>query len=98
MGATGHNVNRSGPTATLDSEILTAQDVAMRLKLRPETIYELTRRRCRRPLPAHRVGKVLRFVWSEVLEWFLANSNSVTLGAKPVSPPKPNRISDVHKR
>jgi hypothetical protein len=64
------------PEAIVDSEILTAEDVAMRLKLRPETIYELTRRRCRRPLPAHRAGKVLRFLWSEVLAWFLEGQQS----------------------
>jgi excisionase family DNA binding protein len=52
-------------------EILTPQEVAERLKIKPSTVYELTRSRCRNPLPAHRAGKVLRFNWAEVVAWFL---------------------------
>jgi len=52
-------------------EILTPEEVAERLKIRPRTVYELTRSRCRRPLPFHKTGKVLRFNWPEVLAWFL---------------------------
>jgi hypothetical protein len=50
-------------------EILTPEELGERLKLKPTTIYELTRRRCRNPLPAHRAGKVLRFFWTEVVDW-----------------------------
>ena len=46
--------------------ILTGEQVAERLHLKPSTIYELTRKRNRRPLPALRAGKFLRFYWSEV--------------------------------
>jgi excisionase family DNA binding protein len=49
--------------------ILTGEDIALRLKLKSSTIYELTRRRNKRPLPAMRAGKVLRFYWSEVEKW-----------------------------
>ena len=31
--------------------------------------YDLTRKRNRRPMPAMRAGKVLRFYWSEVERW-----------------------------
>jgi hypothetical protein len=33
------------------------------------TVYELTRVRNKRPLPAMRAGKVLRFYWSDVEKW-----------------------------
>jgi len=49
--------------------ILTVEQVAERLQLKPSTIYELTRRRNRRPLPVLRAGKFLRFRWSEVEQW-----------------------------
>jgi hypothetical protein len=50
--------------------ILTPQDVADRLRFdNTRTVYELTRKRNKRPLPAHRAGKVLRFYWSEVERW-----------------------------
>ncbi len=50
-------------------DILTGEDIALRLKLKSSTIYELTRRRNKRPLPAMRAGKVLRFYWSDVVRW-----------------------------
>jgi hypothetical protein len=50
--------------------ILTPQDVADRLRFdSARTVYELTRRRNKRPLPALRAGKVLRFYWSDVEKW-----------------------------
>jgi hypothetical protein len=50
--------------------ILTIEDIAGRLKFdNTRTVYELTRKRNRRPMPAMRAGKVLRFYWSEVERW-----------------------------
>ncbi len=49
--------------------ILTIGQVAERLQLKPSTVYELTRRRKRHPLPTLRVGKFLRFRWSEIERW-----------------------------
>ena len=49
--------------------ILTIEQVAERLQLRPSTVYELTRRRNRHPLPVLRAGKFLRFRWSEIEAW-----------------------------
>ena len=49
--------------------ILTLEQVAERLQLKPSTIYELTRRRSRHPLPVLRAGKFLRFRWSEIERW-----------------------------
>lgn len=49
--------------------ILTREQVADRLQLPPSTIYELTRRRNARPMPVLRVGKYLRFRWSDIERW-----------------------------
>jgi len=55
-------------------EILTPQEVAVRLKVKPSWIYEQTRHRGRLrntdPLPHRKMGRYLRFVWTEVVEWF----------------------------
>src|SRR5713101_1906293 len=42
--------------------ILTIEQVAERLQLKPSTVYELTRRRNRRPLPVLRAGNFSAFV------------------------------------
>ncbi len=44
--------------------ILTIEQVAERLQLKPSTIYELTRRRNRRPLPVLRAGKCVSSLWN----------------------------------
>jgi hypothetical protein len=60
----------SATFVTNPEPILTPQDVADRLRFdNARTVYELTRKRNKRPLPAHRAGKVLRFYWSEVERW-----------------------------
>ncbi len=57
-------------------EVLTPVEVGRRLKLPAKNdeeltrkVYELTRRRAARPLPSIRVGKLIRFYWSEVDRW-----------------------------
>src|SRR5215469_4153300 len=62
-------VASSFPVSNLPEEILTGEQVAERLKLEPSTVYELTRRRNKRPMPSYRAGKYLRFYWSEVEAW-----------------------------
>jgi len=58
------------PSVTNPEPILTPQDVADRLRFdSARTVYELTRRRNKHPLPAMKAGKVLRFYWSEVERW-----------------------------
>lgn len=61
-------------------EILTPEEVAALLRVQPSFIYEKSRRRCKDPLPTHRVGKYLRFEKSEVLDWFARTLNAA--GAK----------------
>lgn len=58
------------PTASASFEpILTIEDVAQRLSIEPRTVYELTCRGAKRPLPLLRVGKFLRFRWSHIEKW-----------------------------
>jgi hypothetical protein len=50
--------------------ILTIEDIAGRLKFEnTRTVYELTRKRNKLPMPAMRAGEVLRFYWSDVERW-----------------------------
>jgi predicted DNA-binding transcriptional regulator AlpA len=59
------------PAPRIESEpILTIEDIAVRLRFKnTSSVYELTRKRNRRPMPAMRAAKVLRFYWSEVERW-----------------------------
>lgn len=67
----------TSPTFDLFEEPLTPVEVLSRFKIKFKNdkearakIYELTRRRGNRPpMPSHRVGKELRFYWSEIRRW-----------------------------
>jgi excisionase family DNA binding protein len=75
--------NNTQQTAAATYEpVLTAEQVAERLSMEPQTIYEFTRARHRNPIPTLRVGKFLRFRWSAVETWMAT--------AKP-TPRKPRR-------
>ncbi len=54
-------------------EVLTLKELAEWLKVKPSTIYELSRSPRpgmeREPLPSHKVGKELRFSKQEICEW-----------------------------
>jgi excisionase family DNA binding protein len=49
--------------------ILTMEQVADRLQMKPSTVRELIRKRNRNPLPSLKAGKFLRFKWSMVEQW-----------------------------
>jgi excisionase family DNA binding protein len=57
------------PSAPVFEPILTVEQAAEILQLKPSTVYELTRRRNARPLPVHKAGKFLRFRRSEIELW-----------------------------
>ena len=60
------------PTDTVvinPADILTVQELAARLKVRPTWVYEHLRQRDENPLPVIRVGKYLRFSWVNVCSW-----------------------------
>lgn len=64
------------------NEILTPTEVAELFRV-PETwVYEKSRRRCKDPLPVHRIGKYLRFHRAEILDWFGRTSNIKPKGKK----------------
>jgi hypothetical protein len=59
----------SAPPAV--DEVWAHEDVRKFLKLDSiDQIKELTRKRTKRPLPCHRVGKYVRFKKSEIVRWF----------------------------
>jgi excisionase family DNA binding protein len=47
----------------------TKNEAADYLRVKPSTIYQLTRKRCRLPLPYLPCGKYLRFRKSEIDRW-----------------------------
>jgi excisionase family DNA binding protein len=62
-------VSANRPSAPVFEPILTVEQAAEILQLKPSTVYELTRRRNARPLPVRKAGKFLRFRRSEIERW-----------------------------
>jgi excisionase family DNA binding protein len=56
-------------TQTVPLTILTREEAAERLRMTPEQISELIRRRAKRPLPYFKFGKAIRFSASDVDTW-----------------------------
>jgi excisionase family DNA binding protein len=50
--------------------VLTVGEVAQRLRVPPSWIYERTRRRGSERIPHRKMGKYLRFLATEVDDWF----------------------------
>ncbi len=63
-----------GPPRQTPEEVLTLEEAARWLKMTPSQLYELTRKRARRPLPCLKAGKTLRFRLSAIDLW-LAQKN-----------------------
>lgn len=63
----------SQPSRLDPADILTPEQLAQRLQVKKSWIVEQTRNRAKarntRPLPCIRLGKYLRFSWSQVSEW-----------------------------
>lgn len=58
------------------ADLLTPSELAERLKVGIDWVYEKSRRRSRfggPPLPCLRCGRYLRFNWPAVCEWLQAN-------------------------
>lgn len=51
-------------------EILTPEQVAQLFQVSVGWVHEKSRRRSKNPLPAHRVGRYVRFERREVEQWF----------------------------
>ena len=58
-------------------DILTPEELAQRLKVSKNWVFEQTRRRAKvrqkNPLPYIRLGKYLRFSWIQVCSWLEEN-------------------------
>jgi excisionase family DNA binding protein len=63
-------------------EILTAEECAELLRVSVGWVHAKTRARSRNPLPAHRIGKYLRFRRSEILAWFDSTLASAKKGRR----------------
>jgi Helix-turn-helix domain len=59
------------------TDILTVEELALKLKVKTSWVKEQTRSRNRNkhPMPVLRVGKYIRFRWSEVSRWLLENQD-----------------------
>lgn len=53
------------------NQILTLPEVAERLKVSQRWVYEKSRKRCQNPLPAIRIGRYLRFDWTDISAWLI---------------------------
>jgi predicted DNA-binding transcriptional regulator AlpA len=58
-------------------DILTPNELASRLKVRPGWIYEKMRPRQPHPLPVIKMGRFLRFHWPAVSEWLISQQKHV---------------------
>jgi hypothetical protein len=60
-------------------DLMTAEEVAAWLKVKPSWVFEQTRRRakvrCKNPLPHTQLGKYLRFSRLRISEWLTENSS-----------------------
>ena len=78
-----------------DEVVWTHEDVRKFLKLDSvDQIKELTRKRSKRPLPVHKVGKFIRFKKSEIIRWFDESGSG-----EPISKATRSKLSRaMHKR
>ena len=49
--------------------LLTPEELAERLKVPTSWVYEKRRPRCKNPLPAVPLGKIIRFDWEAIVSW-----------------------------
>ena len=57
----------------IHTELLTPEELAERLKVPKSWVYEKTRGRSRDPLPVMRIGKYMRFHWTDIEAWLQAH-------------------------
>jgi hypothetical protein len=70
---------RATPIADdIAADIMTAEQVAHRLQVTRAFIFEKTRSRCPKPIPAIRIGKYLRFNWASVAAWLAKQEGTAT--------------------
>lgn len=70
---------RGFETSAINTEIgdiLTPEELAGRLKVDVGWIYEKRRPRCKNPIPAIPMGKMIRFDWDKIVEWLRAQAEA----------------------
>src|SRR6266567_1615091 len=63
------NIERRYSVMFDHNDLLTPEELAVRLKVQPTWVYEKTRARSRDRLPAIKLGRYLRFCWPEIVTW-----------------------------
>ena len=63
-------------------DILTPDELAQRLKTSRSWVREMTRSRQRNPIPHYKVGRYLRFNWTDVCEWLERSKEGTASGNK----------------
>jgi predicted DNA-binding transcriptional regulator AlpA len=75
------NITSSAPHEAVPmklDDILTPNQLAERLQVKPTWVYEMCRRRAihrEKPRPCMRIGKYLRLYWPDICEWMRNGSN-----------------------
>src|SRR5580704_7954946 len=64
-------------------DILTPEELAVRLKVPESWVYEKTRARCRNPMPCLRLGRYIRFDWNAVISWLTAEAAQQERATRP---------------
>ena len=80
----GGSISNITPISRIDvapshEELLTPEELATKLKVSKSTVFELTRKRTagsRLPMPKLKVGKFVRFRYSEVITWMEKNGQA----------------------
>ena len=64
------------------SDIITVEELAARLKVKPTWVYEKMRRRDANPLPVFHVGRYLRFSWTDICAWLRSQARPIPTALK----------------
>jgi len=70
------------PTPISPADILTVEELAARLKVKPTWVYEKMRPRTDNPLPVWKMGRYLRFSWEQVSAWLQAQARPAARAAR----------------
>lgn len=76
-------MNTSTVRALEPGDILTPEELAERLKVKVNWVYEKSRTRGKHggaPLPCLRMGRYLRFYWPDICDWLRSNSSAGRTG------------------
>lgn len=78
-GVSGHLAVDTQRDALAPEDILTPEQLAERLQVSKSWVFEQTRERAKvrnkTPLPCIRIGKYIRFSWSQVCRWMTENNS-----------------------